>query len=135
MGYQLGEHVWLKIPHSWCTTQYWIGRINGINFLIDGIPYHVKDLHPFVASDRSASETNSVSSHSERYVTIRGVSSLSSEADNSEPDNFMDTSELDNYSRDDFSGEETVIVSLRRSTRLKTPILGCQLWSHVISVD
>lgn len=65
------------------------------------------------------------SSHSERFVTIRGVSSLSSEAYNSEADNFMDTSELDNSSRDDFSGEETVIVSLRRSTRLKTLILGC----------
>lgn len=118
--------MWLKIPHSWCTTQDRRGRINGINFLIDVLPYHVRDLHPFVASGRSASESNSASSQSERFVTIRGVSSLS-EADNSEPDNFMDTSEPDNSSRDDFSGEETVIVSLRRSTRLKTPTLGCHL--------
>lgn len=44
---------------------------------------------PFVGSGTSANETSSASSDSKRLITITGASSLSSEANTSEPDNSL----------------------------------------------
>ena len=48
--YQIGDHVWVKVPHSWCTTKFNRGRVTGMispqSLLVDGIPRHMKDLRP-----------------------------------------------------------------------------------------
>ena len=49
-SYQVGEHMWVKVPQSWCTTKFSNGEVTKIInpqlILVDGIPRHVKDLQP-----------------------------------------------------------------------------------------
>lgn len=63
---------------------------------------HVKDLCLFVGSSMSVSETISMSSDSERLVTITSVFGFSSEADILDPGNSLDNSEADNSWRRDW---------------------------------
>ena len=50
----MGDHVWVKSLNARCTTKFGSGKIDEIispqTMLIDGIPHHVKDVHPCCAS-------------------------------------------------------------------------------------
>ena len=56
--------MWVKAPHSRCTTKFNRGRVTGVispqPFLVDGIPRHVKDLCPrfsFTAPEKDSDGT------------------------------------------------------------------------------
>ena len=54
-SYKVGDSVWVKIPHGRCTTQFGKGTIMGVysphSVLVDGTPYHVKDVRPLQGVD------------------------------------------------------------------------------------
>ena len=49
--YQVRNRVRFKTPQNWCTTKFSKGRVTEVislqSVLVDGIPRHVKDLHPW----------------------------------------------------------------------------------------
>ena len=64
-SYKVGDSVWVKILHGQCTTQFGKGTITGVysphSVLVDGIPRHIKDVHPL----RGVDTTNCILTSSE----------------------------------------------------------------------
>ena len=70
--YQIGDHVWVKVPYSRCTTKFNRARVTGMMspqlLLVDGIPHDVKDLHPhfsFTAPEKDSASTSESDNASE----------------------------------------------------------------------
>ena len=122
-SYEVGDSVWVKIPHGRCTTQFGKGTITGVysphSVLVDGTPRHVKDVRPVRGAD--ATYCSSASSEDEvPMLYLPREDPAASESDHSdrgqrEP---RDTSEDDDVAES---------VPLRRSSRLKRLALRCTL--------
>ena len=58
--YIVGDAVWKKNPHGRCTTQFDRGTVTRIysphSVCVDGIPCHVKDVHPVQGENNTASD-------------------------------------------------------------------------------
>lgn len=118
--------MWVKAPHSWCKlgTGWGISLESSLHtMMVNGMPIYIKDLHPCVSLDTSASDTSSECSESDRIVTIRGRASTSSDV--------HDVVKPEDSSRDESFEHTTqstpVIISFQRSSRLKRPVLMCHL--------
>ena len=124
-----GDPVWVKPPQSRCTTQYHVGWVTGIRsqhiVIINGRPHHIKDLWP--DSSTSVSDSSSKSSKSERLIGTEKSSNTSSEESTSKTSRHTPAYTLDNSS-ESCTSEETVVVVLRRNTRLKRPAPSCHLY-------
>ena len=120
-SYEVGDSVWVKIPHGRCTTQFGKGTITGVysphSVLVDGIPRHVKDVRPVRGAD--ATYCSSASSDDEApMLYLPWEDPIASESDHSDRGQRGpgDTSEDDD-------GAES--IPLRRSSRLKRPAPRC----------
>ena len=66
--FNVGDAVWVKSLHGWCSTQFKKRMVTGIysqhSVLINGIPLHIRDLRPqhrSVASEDDGSNSSSES--------------------------------------------------------------------------
>ena len=70
--YKLGDTVWVKHPNSRCTTSFRRGRITGIvseqAMLVDGTPYHVRDVQPALNTNPLASSDSGESSNDKLWI-------------------------------------------------------------------
>ena len=84
-SYQVGERVWVKAPQSQCTTKLGRSEVTKIidpqTILVEGIPHHIKDLHPRHCVITPEDDSNSTMS-SER----RAESLLQDDGEDSKPD-------------------------------------------------
>ena len=86
--YQIGDRVWVKAPHSRCTTKFNRGRVTGMislqSLLVDGIPRHVKDLRPRFSF--TTPEKDSDSSSESDNASESGAESLLFDGESEESD-------------------------------------------------
>ena len=87
-SYNVGDSVWVKIPHGRCTTQFGQGTITGVYsphlVLVDGTPCHVKDVCPLRGVDTTnCSITSSEDEAAILYLTRENPTA--SESDHSDP--------------------------------------------------
>ena len=122
--YQIRDCVWVKAPHSWCTTKFNRGRVMGMispqSLLVDGIPCHVKDLRPrfsFTAPEKDSNSTSESDNASESRAESLLVDGESAES---------------NGPPQEEAKAESPSLPLRRSTRQKWPPPSCHLYDQVI---
>ena len=52
--YKEGDVVWVKNPHGWCMSKFVTGCITRItspqSVVVNNIPWHVGDVHPWISS-------------------------------------------------------------------------------------
>ena len=120
-SYEVGDSVWVKIPHGRCTTQFGKGTVTGVysphSVLVDGTPRHVKDVRPVRGAD--ATYCSSASSDNEApmlYLPREDPIASESEYSDRGQRGPGDTS-------GDDDGAES--IPLRRSSRLKRPAPRC----------
>ena len=97
--FNVGDAVWVKSPHGRCSTQFKKGIVMGIysphSVLINGILWHIRDLHPWCRSVASEDDGCNSSSESDSstpllYGTEPGDSSTEleeAEMDNDDAEN------------------------------------------------
>ena len=73
--YDVGDRVWMKTLNGRCTSPYARGHVTGVissqNVLVNGMPYHVRDLCPVIGLDTSEGGSDSeLSTQSARVITI-----------------------------------------------------------------
>ena len=131
--YQVGDVVWVRNPHSRCTTKSKLGRVTGIcspqTVAIDGTPRHVKDLRPVRGScvPSSESDDDDESVESERMIGL-GPPMTQDSPDTTGVRTREQTPHDDGSG--DSSSSNTDAVPLRRSTRQKRPARSCTLCDH-----
>lgn len=80
LGYcQVRDHVWVKVPQSWCTTNFGNGQVTKIvstqSCAVDGMPHHVKDLYlclSITMSEENFNSTTILESQSESLLHDNG---------------------------------------------------------------
>ena len=76
--YEKGDIVWVKTPHSRCTTKFGTGCVTEVNsqqsVQVNRIPRHVKDLHPFQGSHPSDDESDTEDSEWPIYLGLGSAS-------------------------------------------------------------
>ena len=127
--FDVGDRVWMKTPNRCCTSPYTHGHVTVVispqNVLVDGMPHHIRDLHPVIGLDTSESGSDSeFLTQSARMITINEV-----RGDPLEVNTMYAT---DNISADESSEEKMPLP--RRSTKGKRPAPGCHLFDHEITV-
>ena len=119
IGYDVGDHVWLKTPNGLCTLPYACGRITGMispqNFLVNEMPHHVET---FILSWvqilwRVGVTTNSQPKVREWSSTIHAVI----------PWRWTKSDARDDTSADESSEEEVALP--QKNPRHKRPTPGC----------
>ena len=117
-SYEVGDSVWVKIPHGRCTTQFGKGTIMGVysphSVLVDGTPRHVKDVRPVRGADATYCCCASDDDEAPMLYLPR-EDPIASESDRGQC-GPGDTSEDDDVAKS---------VPLRRSSRLRRPALRC----------
>ena len=64
IGYNMGDHVWIKTPNGQSTSPYAHRHVTGVispqNVLVDRMPYHVRGLRPVMSLNtlESGSDNN-----------------------------------------------------------------------------
>ena len=120
-GYEVGDSVWVKIPHGRYTTQFGKGTITRVysphSVLVDGTPRHVKGVRPVRGADATYCSSASFEDEAPMLYLPR-EDPTASESDHSDRGKRGpgDTSEDDDVSES---------VPLRRSSRLKRPAPRC----------
>ena len=76
----VGDAVWVKTPHGRCSTQFKKGMVMGIysphSVLINGIPWHIRDLRPWHRSVTSEDNGSNGSSESDLSTLLYGLTLL-----------------------------------------------------------
>ena len=118
----------MKTPNGRCTSPYARGRVTGVissqNVLVNGMPHHVRDLHPIIVLDTSEGGSDSeLSTQSARVITINEA--------RGDPLEVNTMHVTDDTSADESFEEEVVLP--RRSARRKRSTLVCHLCDHEIT--
>ena len=123
--YQIGDRVWVKAPHSRCTTKFNKGRVTGMihpqSLLVDRIPYHVKDLRQcfsFTASEKDSDNTSESDNASESRAESLLFDEVSAESDDPPQEE---------------AGAEFPSLPLQRSIRQKRLPPSCHLCGQIRS--
>ena len=122
--YQIGDCVWVKVPHNWCTTKFNSGQVMGMispqSLLVDRIPRHVKDLCPHFSFTAPEKDSDSTSKSNNAFES-RAESLLfdGESADSDDPPQ-------------EEAKAESPTLPLRRSTRQKQPPPSCHLCDQEI---
>ena len=105
----MGDAVWIKSPHGRCTTQFDRGTVmriySPLSVCVDGIPHHVKDVHPVYGKNNTTSDhvtpldPSDDEADSIVYKAAEENSSASSVSCGLRQDEFSDTSK-DNATKD-----------------------------------
>lgn len=110
--YNIGDHIWVKSPNSRCTTssrnRCVIGEISKFSVLVDGTPYHIKDLH-FDFRLTSLMNNSSIHESSNNVVLLQCKSYLLN--------NLFDDLSTTPIMSDESSEEDTYIIPVQRSKR------------------
>ena len=118
--YQVGNHVWFKTAQNWCTTKFSKSRVTKVispqSILVDGVPYHVKDLHQRHSVTSMEEDSDGTPSESE-------AESLLCDTDDTESDD----------SPEERAMAESPPVPLCQSTRQKRLLPDCHICDHEIS--
>ena len=122
-SYEVGDGVWVKIPHGRCTTQFGKGTITGVysphSVLVDRTPRHVKDVSPLRGVDTTnCSITSSEDEAPMLYLTQEDPTASESDHSDRGQHRPRDTSEDEDIAKS---------VPLRRNSRLKRPAPNCML--------
>ena len=122
--YQIGDRVWVKAPHSQCTTKFNRGRVTGMispqSLLVDGIPRHVKYLR--LRFSFTAPEKDSDSASESDNASEGGAESLLFDEESTESDGPPQEE----------AEAESPSPPLRRSARQKQPPPSCHLCDQEI---
>lgn len=110
--YNIRDHIWVKSPNSQCTTSSRngcvMGEISKYSVLVDGTPYHIKDLH-FDFRLTSLMNNSSIHESSNNVVLLQCKSYLLN--------NLFDDLSTPPIMSDESSEEDTYIIPVQRSKR------------------
>lgn len=108
--YNIGDHIWVKSPTSRCITssrnECIMGEISKYSVLVDGTPYHIKDLH-FDFRSTSLMNNGSIHESCNDVVLLQCKSYLLN--------SLFDDQSTTPIMSDDSSEEETYTIPAERS--------------------
>ena len=109
----MGDAVWVKTPHGWCSMQFKKGMVTGIyslhSVLINGIPRHIRELRPRHRSVTLEDDGSNSSSESDSSTPLYGTEPGNSSAG-------LEEAESDNDDAKNKSGSlNTVMEEVRES--------------------